>query len=164
MCQRIKHDKPDIFNTDQGSQYTGKAFTGILQDQGIRISMNGKGRAMDNISIERLWRSVKYEEIYLKEYATVKELINALRQYFKFYNFERPHQSLEGKTPGEAESLPYIMKSGLLNNGLSPTTSRIDSILIGFIITFIRYSNHGYLLRLCSSAQSLNRRYAFNLL
>lgn len=97
-----RHDKPDIFNTDQGSQYTGKAFTGVLKEQGISISMDGKGRAKDNIFIERLWRSVKYEEVYLKEYATVKELINALRQYFKFYNFDRPHQSLEGKTPGEA--------------------------------------------------------------
>jgi putative transposase len=97
-----RHNRPDIFNTDQGSQYTGKAFTGVLKEHGIRISMDGKGRVMDNIFIERLWRSVKYEEVYLKEYVTVKELINALRQYFKFYNFERPHQSLEGKTPGEA--------------------------------------------------------------
>ena len=76
---------PDIFNTDQGSQYTGKEFTGVLLEHDIKISMDGKGRAMDNICIERLWRSVKYEEIYLHEYQNVKELITALRQYFNFF-------------------------------------------------------------------------------
>jgi len=96
-----RYGRPDIFNTDQGAQYTGKDFTGVLLEQGIRISMDGKGRAMDNIFIERLWRSVKYEEIYLHEYQNVKELIKGLKQYFDFYNFERPHQSLEDKTPVE---------------------------------------------------------------
>ncbi len=94
-----RHAAPEIFNTDQGVQYTGQAFTGVLRDKGIRISMDGKGRAMDNIMIERLWRSLKYEEIYLKDYESVSELITALRAYFDFYNHERPHQGLGGVTP-----------------------------------------------------------------
>jgi putative transposase len=97
--RRFTH--PEIFNTDQGSQYTGKAFTGMLEDHDINISMDGKGRAMDNIMVERLWRSVKYEEVYLKEYLSVAELIEGLRQYFTFYNNERPHQGLDNKTPAE---------------------------------------------------------------
>ncbi len=92
---------PEIFNTDQGSQYTSKEFTGILQNNGVKISMDGKGRAMDNIMIERLWRTVKYEEIYLKEYRDVSELKTALKAYFHFYNYERPHSSLDGKSPGD---------------------------------------------------------------
>jgi len=96
-----RHGRPEIFNTDQGVQYTGQAFTGVLKDKGIRISMDGKGRAMDNIMIERLWRSVKYEEIYLKDYESVSELITALRVYFDFYNHERPHQGLGGATPAQ---------------------------------------------------------------
>ena len=95
------YPKPDIFNTDQGSQFTGKNFTGVLKNHGIRISMDGKGRAMDNIFIERLWRSVKYEEIYLNDYATTEALRKALRKYFHFYNTERPHQTFEGATPLE---------------------------------------------------------------
>lgn len=90
---------PEIFNTDQGAQYTSKEFTGILHDNGAKISMDGKGRAMDNIMIERLWRTVKYEEIYLKEYKNVSELKAALKKYFHFYNYERPHTSLGGKSP-----------------------------------------------------------------
>jgi len=96
-----RHGKPDIFNTDQGVQFTGKAFTGVLKDNGVRISMDGKGRWMDNVFIERLWRSVKYEEVYIKEYDSVTELVQSLKQYFNFYNFERPHQALDGKTPAE---------------------------------------------------------------
>ena len=96
-----KHKSPEIFNTDQGSQYTGNAFTGALKERGIKISMDGKGRCMDNIFIERLWRSVKYEKIFLEEFETVAKLITGLKEYFKFYNFERPHQSFEGKTPAE---------------------------------------------------------------
>ena len=95
---------PEIFNTDQGSQYTGKAFTGMLKEHCIRISMDGKGRAMDNIMVERLWRSVKYEEVYTKEYSSVTELVQGLKEYFHFYNNERPHQSLGNKTPFEVYS------------------------------------------------------------
>ncbi len=96
-----KHGTPEIFNTDQGSQYTSEAFTNVLKNNDIRISMDGKGRFMDNIFIERLWRSLKYEEIYLKEYSTIKELSQELKTYFEFYNFDRPHQSLNKRTPAE---------------------------------------------------------------
>ena len=95
------HGRPQIFNTDQGSQFTGQAFTGALKDANVDISMDGKGRALDNIMVERLWRSVKYEEIYLKDYESVAELVAALRAYFEFYNRERPHQSHGGATPAE---------------------------------------------------------------
>ena len=96
-----RYGEPEIFNTDQGSQYTGKSFTGALKEHGIRISMDGKGRAMDNIMVERLWRSVKYEDVYVKDYGGVQELISGLRTYFEFYNHERPHQGLGSKTPAE---------------------------------------------------------------
>ncbi len=105
-----KYNSPEIFNTDQGSQYTGDAFTGVLKDKGIKISMDGKGRCTDNIFIERLWRSLKYEKIYLEEFKTVRELIAGLREYFKFYNFERPHQSFSGQTPAEVYWRETIVK------------------------------------------------------
>lgn len=89
----------DIFNTDQGAQFTCNGFTSLLEAYGINISMDGKGRALDNVFVERLWRSVKYECVYLMEFDSVKEAKNALRNYFVFYNNERPHQSLGGKTP-----------------------------------------------------------------
>jgi len=90
---------PEIFNTDQGSQFTSHAFTSVLKQHGIQISMDGKGRALDNVFVERLWRSLKYEEIYLKEYATVADLFSGLTEYFLYYSNERPHQSLGGRTP-----------------------------------------------------------------
>ena len=96
-----RHGRPEIFNTDQGSQFTGEAFTGVLKAAEVDISMDGKGRAMDNIMVERLWRSVKYEEVYLKDYESVGELTVALKRYFAFYNEERPHQSHGGRTPAE---------------------------------------------------------------
>jgi len=92
---------PEIFNTDQGSQFTSNAFTGKLDGAGIRISMDGRGRVFDNIFIERLWRSIKYEEVYIKEYRTVREAEGSLRKYFEFYNNERLHQSLEYRTPAK---------------------------------------------------------------
>jgi putative transposase len=93
------HDKPGIVNTDQGSQFTSTMFTGVLKRDGIAISMDGRGRALDNIFVERLWRSVKHEDVYLKGYATVAELTLGLAEYFAFYNDERPHQSLGNRTP-----------------------------------------------------------------
>lgn len=105
-----RHGRPSIFNTDQGAQYTGHAFTGTLKRNEIRISMDGKGRAMDNIMIERLWRSVKYEEVYLKEYENVDALVRALTKYFEFYNHERPHQSLNGQTPAEVYLRQEVMR------------------------------------------------------
>ena len=92
---------PDIFNTDQGCQFTSEAFTGVLKAHGIAISMDGRGRALDNIFVERLWRSVKHEDIYLKGYASVPELLLGLTEYFVFYNTQRIHQSLNYVTPDE---------------------------------------------------------------
>jgi putative transposase len=91
--------KPEIFNTDQGSQFTSNAFTGILKEREIAISMDGRGRALDNIFVERLWRSVKYEDVYIQDYETAPQAIAGLGRYFKFYNRERLHQSLDYKTP-----------------------------------------------------------------
>ncbi len=96
-----RYGVPSIFNTDQGSQFSSDAFTSVLSRHGIQISMDGVGRAIDNIYVERLWRSVKYEEIYLKEYRSMEELKISLKRYFSFYNGERFHQSLEYATPDE---------------------------------------------------------------
>ena len=93
------HGKPEVFNSDQGSQFTSDAFTGVLKREGITISMDGRGRAFDNIFVERLWRSLKHEDVYLKGYATMGELLIGLTQYFDFYNGERMHQSLGNQTP-----------------------------------------------------------------
>lgn len=95
------HGKPEIFNSDQGSQFTSVAFTDVLKREGVVISMDGRGRAFDNIFVERLWRSVKHEDVYLKGYATMGELMVGLAEYFAFYNGERPHQSLGQKTPDD---------------------------------------------------------------
>ena len=92
---------PEIFNSDQGCQFTSETFTAVLQRQGIAISMDGRGRALDNIFVERLWRSVKQEDVYLKGYADVPELLLGLTDYFEFYNTERSHQSLNYRTPDE---------------------------------------------------------------
>ena len=92
---------PEIFNTDQGCQFTSHAFTSILIRESILISMDGRGRALDNVFVERLWRNVKYEDIYLKDYAGMPALFQGLGQYFIFYNHERPHQALAYKTPNE---------------------------------------------------------------
>lgn len=91
--------RPEILNTDQGSQFTSEAFTGVLESAGVRISMDGRGRVFDNIFIERLWRSVKYEEVYLKDYESVSGAVRSLGAYFDFYNTERLHQSLGYTTP-----------------------------------------------------------------
>jgi putative transposase len=97
-----KHGKPEIFNTDQGSQFTGAAFTGVLANNDIAISMDGKGAWRDNVFVERLWRSVKYEEVYLRAYDSVSEARASIRGYFDFYNRRRPHSSLDGTTPDHA--------------------------------------------------------------
>lgn len=94
-----KNGKPEVFNSDQGSQFTSDAFIGVLKREGIAISMDGRGRVFDNIFVERLWRNVKHEDVYLKGYATMIELTVGLAEYFIFYNSERPHQSLGQKTP-----------------------------------------------------------------
>ena len=96
-----RYGVPDIFNTDQGSQFTSEAFTGLLKEAGIRISMDGRGSWRDNVFIERLWRSVKYEEVYLRAYESVSEARIGLGRYFEFYNSGRPHSSLGKMTPDQ---------------------------------------------------------------
>ena len=103
-----KHGKPEIFNTDQGSQFTSAAFTGLLRDNAIAISMDGRGAWRDNVFVERLWRSVKYEEIYLKAYAGVGEARASIGRYLGFFNSKRPHSRHGGQTPDQAyfDNLP----------------------------------------------------------
>lgn len=97
--EALRGGKPEIFNTDQGVQFTASAFTGCLERAGVSVSMDGRGRALDNVFVERLWRSVKYEDIYIRGYETVRELTEGLGRYFAFYNHERFHQSLDYQTP-----------------------------------------------------------------
>ena len=110
--EALEKRKPEIFNTDQGVQYTSIAFTGMLERSGIKISMDGRGRALDNIFIERLWRSLKYEDIYLKDYGSLKEARNGIGKYFYFYNNERPHQSLDYRYPKDV----YLDKENCVHN------------------------------------------------
>lgn len=97
--EALSRGRPEIFNSDQGAQFTSEAFTSRLLDRGVEISMDGRGRYMDNIFVERLWRSVKYEEVYLKDYADVWEAEREISRYFRWYNEVRPHQALGGATP-----------------------------------------------------------------
>ena len=105
-----RHGKPEIFNTDQGSQFTGAAFTGVLANNGIAISMDGRGAWRDNVFVERLWRSVKYEEVYLRAYDSVSEARNSIGRYLDFYNRRRPHSSLDGGTPDQAYFNPLPVR------------------------------------------------------
>jgi putative transposase len=117
--------KPEIFNTDQGSQFTGEAFTGLLEQHGISISMNGKGSYNDNLFIERLWRTVKYEEVYLKAYQDGREARISIGNYFRFYNTERPHQALDYRTPAEVfTSTPVETTNGGMIESLTPDPVR----------------------------------------
>ena len=97
--EALRGGRPEIFNTDQGVQFTAARFTGRLESAGVAVSMDGRGRALDNVFVERLWRSVKYEDIYIQGYDTVPGLHHGLASYFAFYNDERPHQSLDYRTP-----------------------------------------------------------------
>lgn len=99
--EALSRGRPEIFNTDQGSQFVSREYTGRLEAAGIAVSRDGRGRALDNVFVERLWRSVKYEDIYIKDYEEVSELESGLEAYFRFYDEERPHQSLDYRTPGE---------------------------------------------------------------
>jgi putative transposase len=123
---------PQIFHSDQGKQYTSGRFVDTLKDNEIRISMSGRGRAFDNILVERLWRTVKYEEVYLREYADGHELIRSLRRYFEYYNNQRPHSSLDYRTPSEvyfegcdslcfASAAPSLRKAKELDKSLQLT-------------------------------------------
>ena len=101
LKEALGKGKPEVFNTDQGSQFTSEAFTGLLEREGVRVSMDGKGRYSDNIFVERLWRTVKYEEVYLKAYSGGREAKADIDDYFRFYNSQRPHQALGYRTPAE---------------------------------------------------------------
>ena len=101
LDEALSRGRPEIFNTDQGSQFTSREYTGRLEGVGIAVSRDGRGRALDNVFVERLWRSVKYEDIYIKDYDHVPDLELGLTAYFQFYDEDRPHQSLGYRTPGE---------------------------------------------------------------
>jgi putative transposase len=104
LKRALRSARPGIFNTDQGSQFTSDEFTGTLCEAGVRISMDGRGRALDNVFIERLWRSVKYEDVYLRDYADGLELHAGLAKYFRFYNHERPHSGIRNRTPAHCHN------------------------------------------------------------
>jgi putative transposase len=126
--------RPEIFNTDQGAQFTSEAFTGLLLEQGIQVSMDGKGRYQDNIFVERLWRSVKYEEVYLKAYQTVAEARVGINAYLEFYNQQRPHQALGYRTPAEVyldeQATKEVManEAGLTPEVMTPNSTKRDSL------------------------------------
>jgi putative transposase len=101
LDEALSRGRPEIFNTDQGSQFTAREYTSRLEEAGVAVSRDGRGRALDNVFVERLWRSVKYEDIYIKDYERAPELESGLGSYFWFYDEERPHQSLDYRTPGE---------------------------------------------------------------
>jgi putative transposase len=101
LQEAMRRGTPEIFNTDQGVQFTCEAFTGALEGCGVRISMDGRGRCYDNIFVERLWRTVKYEEVFLRDYADAAQARQGLKAYFRFYNMERTHQALDYRTPAE---------------------------------------------------------------
>ena len=124
--EALQKGRPEIFNTDQGSQFTGEAFTGLLKRHGVRISMDGKGSYNDNLFIERLWRSVKYEEVYLKAYQDGKEARTGIGNYFRFYNAERPHQTLGYRTPAEVFNSTLVeATNGVMVESLTPDPLRI---------------------------------------
>ena len=112
--EALKKGRPEIFNTDQGSQFTSEAFSSLLESHGVRVSMDGKGSYNDNLFIERLWRTVKYEEVYLKAYQDGKEARVSLGEYFRFYNTERPHQTLGYRTPVEVFGLVEVASADVL--------------------------------------------------
>ena len=119
LQQALSFGKPDIFNTDQGSQFTSTDFTKVLLDAGIQISMDGKGRVFDNIFSERLWRTVKVEEVYLRDYQTVAEASYGLGRYFEFYNNDRLHQALGYRTPAEVYGVAVGSPVALRSNGFN---------------------------------------------
>ena len=104
LDEALSRGRPEVFNTDQGVQFTAGAFTGRLERAGVAVSMDGRGRCLDNVFVERLWRSVKYEDVYLRGYESVPDLERGLGAYFRFYNTERPHQSLHYRTPAEVHA------------------------------------------------------------
>jgi putative transposase len=129
--EALKKGRPDIFNTDQGAQFTSEAFTGLLEQHGVRISMDGKGSYNDNLFIERLWRSVKYEEVYLKAYQDGREARAGIGNYFRFYNAERPHQAHGYRTPAEVFTSTTVEAiHGVMVESLTPNTLTTDSLRV----------------------------------
>jgi putative transposase len=123
--EALRKGRPDIFNTDHGAQFTGESFTRLLQQHEVRISMDGKRRYSDNLFIERLWRTVKYEEVYLKAYQDGRDARAGIGDYFRFYNAERPHQALGYMTPAEVfASIPGEATPGGMVESLTPDTLR----------------------------------------
>jgi len=111
LDESLTHGRPEVFNTDQGSQFTSAVFVNRLLDRSVAVSMDGRGRALDNVFIERLWRSVKYQDIYLRDYETVADVEEGLRLWFEKYNHERPHQSLDNLTPAKVYQWGAEVKS-----------------------------------------------------
>ena len=134
--EALSKGRPQIFNTDQGSQFTSEAFTSMLLAQGVQVSMDGRGRCMDNVFVERLWRSIKYEEVYLKAYQNGTEARKGIGAYLAFYNQERPHQALGYRSPGQVFhavspqrcllELPQALQS---DEGLRDTPA-VDSLIL----------------------------------
>ena len=122
LQEALQQGRPEIFNTDQGAQFTDEAFTGLLEQHGISVSMDGKGSYNDNLFIERLWRTVKYEEVYLKAYQDGREARAGLGQYFRFYDTERPHQALGYRTPAEVFTSPMESVCGGVIESLTSST------------------------------------------
>lgn len=122
LREALQHGTPEIFNTDQGVQFTSQSFTSTLKDAGVRISMDGRGRWLDNVFVERLWRTVKHEDVYFRGYETAPDLYRGLIKFFHLYNEKRPHQALEYKTPGEVYRTPGPPLAGLSDpeNGRHP--------------------------------------------
>jgi len=132
LKEALRKGRPEIFNTDQGVQFTGKAFTGLLEQHGVKISMDGKGSYRDNLFIERLWRTVKYEEVYLHAYQDGREARAGIGEYFRFYNTERPHQALGYRTPAEVfATIPFEVTEG----------GMIESLTLGTMKTAGHYLN-----------------------
>ena len=133
--------RPEIFNTDQGSQFTSEAFTQTLQEQRVQVSMDGKGRYLDNIFVERLWRSIKYEEVYLKAYQTVAEARTGINTYLEFYNRQRPHQALGYRTPaevyqhGQEERGAAAEEAGLPSGLVKPSAGVGDSLNLALVLS-----------------------------
>jgi putative transposase len=133
--------RPEIFNTDQGSQFTSEAFTQTLQEQRVQVSMDGKGRYLDNIFVERLWRSIKYEEVYLKAYQTVAEARTGINAYLEFYNRQRPHQALGYRTPaevyqhGQEERGAATEEAGLPSGLVKPSAGVGDSLNLALVLS-----------------------------
>jgi putative transposase len=122
--EALRKGRPDIFNTDQGAQFTSEEFTGVLERHGVKISMDGRGSYSDNLFIERLWRTVKYEEVYLKAYQDGREARAGIGEYFRFYDTERPHQALGYRTPAEVYGNPVESLSGGMIESLIPIITR----------------------------------------